>query len=47
MNNKTLLDMQHVDQQLPTLLDVTCYVSLHTLQLGSCCSKFETGQTFS
>ena len=38
-----------VSQQLPILLDVTCYVRLHTLLLlrvvGSCCAKFETGQT--
>ena len=32
-----------------TLLDVTCCVHLHTLLhvVGSCCAKFETGQTFS
>ena len=37
-----------VDQQLPTLLDVTCCVRLHTLLhvVGCCCAKFETGQTF-
>ena len=37
-----------VDQQLPTLLDVTCCVRLHTLLhvAGCCCAKFETGQTF-
>jgi len=37
-----------VGQQLPTLLDVTCCVRLHTLLhvLGCCCAKFETGQTF-
>ena len=36
-----------VDQQLPTLLDVTCCVRLHTLLriVGSCCAKFETGKT--
>ena len=36
-----------VGQQLPTLLDVTCCVRLHTLLLmrvvGSCCAKFEIG----
>ena len=38
-----------VDQQLPTLLDVTCCVRLKTLLyvVGSCCAKFETGKTFS
>ena len=38
-----------VCQQLPTLLDVTCFVCLCTLLhvVGSCCTKFETGQTFS
>ena len=37
------------DQQLSTLLDVTCCVRLHTLLhvVGCCCAKFETGQTFS
>ena len=37
-----------VGQQLPTLLDVTCCVRLHTLLhvVGCCCAKFETGQTF-
>ena len=37
-----------VDQQFPTLLDVTCCVRLHTLLhvVGCCCAKFETGQTF-
>ena len=37
-----------VDQQLPTLLDVTCCVRLHTLLhvVGCCCAKFETGGTF-
>ena len=37
-----------VDQQLPTLLDVTCCVRLHTLLhvVGCCCAKFETGRTF-
>ena len=37
-----------VDQQLPTLLDVTCCVRLHTLLhvVGCCCAKFETSQTF-
>ena len=36
------------DQQLPTLLDVTCCVRLHTLLhvVACCCTKFETGQTF-
>ena len=39
---------QLVGQQFPTLLDVTCYVRLHTLLhvVGCCCAKFETGQTF-
>ena len=38
-----------VGQQLPTLLDVTCCVRLHTLLrvVGSCGAKFETSQTFS
>ena len=38
----------NVDQQLPTLLDVTCCVRLHTLLhvVGSFCTKFETTQTF-
>ena len=37
-----------VDQQLSTLLDVTCCVRLHTLLhvVAYCCAKFETGQTF-
>ena len=38
-----------VDQQLPTLLDVTSCVRLHTLFLdvvARCCAKFETGKTF-
>ena len=36
-----------VGQQLPTLLDVTCCVRLHTLlHVVGCCAKFETGQTF-
>ena len=37
-----------VGQQLPTLLDVTCCVRLHTLLhvVACCCAKFETGQTF-
>ena len=42
-----------VGQQLPTLLDVTCCVRLHTrpccmlLDVVACyCAKFETGQTF-
>ena len=37
-----------VGQQLPTLLDVTCCVRLHTVLhvVGCCCAKFETGQTF-
>ena len=36
-------------KRLPTLLNVTCFVRLHTLLpvVGSCCTKFETGQTFS
>jgi len=40
---------QHVGQQFPTLLDVTCCVRLHTLlhAVASCCAKFETGETFS
>ena len=38
-----------VGHQLPTLLDVTCYVCLHTLLhvVGSCGAKFKTSQTFS
>ena len=37
-----------VGQQLPTLLDVTCWVRLLTLLhvVGSCGAKFETSQTF-
>ena len=37
-----------VDKQLPTLLDVTCCVRLHTLLhvVACCCGKFEAGQTF-
>ena len=37
-----------VGQQLPTLLDVTCCVRLHTLLhvVEYCCTKFETRQTF-
>ena len=37
-----------VGQQLPTLLDVTCCVRLHTLlHVVECrCAKFETSQTF-
>ena len=37
-----------VGQQLPTLLDVTCCVRLHTLLhvVACCCVKFETGQNF-
>ena len=37
-----------VDQQLPTLLDVTCCVRLYTLLhvVECCCANFETGQTF-
>ena len=37
-----------VAQQLPTLLDVTCCVLLHTLLyvVACCCGKFETSQTF-
>ena len=39
---------QHCGQQLPTLLDVTRCVRLHTLLhvVECCCAKFETGQTF-
>ena len=38
-----------VGQKLPILSDVTRSVRLHTLLrvVGSCCAKFETGQTFS
>ena len=38
-----------VGQQIPTMLDVTCCVFLHTLLrvVGSCRAKFDTGQTFS
>ena len=38
-----------VGQQLPSLLDVTCYVCLYILLhvVRCCCAKFETGQTFS
>ena len=41
-----------VGQQLPTLFDVARCIRLHTLFMllrvvGSCCAKFETGQTFS
>ena len=38
-----------VGQQLPTFLDSIYCVRLHTLlhDVGSCCVKFETGQTFS
>ena len=38
----------NVDQELPTLLDVTCCVRLHTLLhvVGSFCVKFETIQPF-
>ena len=36
-----------VGQQLPTLLDVTCCVRLHTLlHVVACCWEFETSQTF-
>ena len=36
-----------VGQQRPTLLDITCCVRLHTHPVvGSCRTKFETGQTF-
>ena len=38
-----------VDQQHPTLLDVTCCICLHTLLhvVACCCAfKFETGQIF-
>ena len=36
-------------QQPPTLLDVTCCTWLHILLhvVGSCCAKFDTGQTLS
>ena len=36
-------------QQLPTLLDVTSCTCLHPLLhvVGSCCAKFEPGQTLS
>ena len=38
-----------VGQQLPILSDVTCCICLHILLhiVGSCCTMFETGQTFS
>ena len=36
-----------VGHQLPTLLDVTCCVRLHTPSVACCCAKFETGQTLS
>ena len=38
----------NVDQQLPTLLDVTCFVRLHNLLrvVRSFGAKFETSQTF-
>ena len=38
-----------VGQQIPTMLDVTRCVSVHTLLrvVGSCRAKFDTGQTFS
>ena len=38
-----------VGHQLPTVLDVTCCVCLHTLLrvVGSCGAKFKTSQTFS
>ena len=38
-----------VEQQLPTLLDVTCCVRLHILLhvVGCCCTKFETVKLFS
>ena len=37
-----------VGQQLPTMLEVTCCVRLHTLLhvVGCCCAKFETGQAY-
>ena len=44
-----------VGQQLPTLSNVTCCVHWHTLLhvvamllcvVGSCCTKFETGQSY-
>ena len=47
-----ILRKRVVGQQLPTFLDVTCCVRLHTLLhilacCGSSCAKFETDQTFS
>ena len=38
----------HKKQNPCALLDVTCYVRLHSLLhvVGSCCAKFETSQTF-
>ena len=42
-------DFKQVIISSTTLLDVTCCVSLHTLLhvVVCCCTKFETGQTFS
>ena len=42
-------DFKQVIISSTTLLDVTCCVSLHTLLhvVACCCTKFETGQTFS
>ena len=42
-------DFKQVIISSTTLLDVTCCVSLHTLLnvFACCCTKFETGQTFS
>ena len=49
MNKAPCERTQQCCQQLPTLLDVTPCVLLHILLrvVGSCCAKFETGQTFS
>ena len=43
------MDATLLAKNIPTLLDVTYYVRLHTLLhfIGSYCAKFETGQTFS
>ena len=50
MNNKTLLDMQHCWPKTSNIIG--CYILrqfAHSVIafVGSCCSKFETGQTFS
>ena len=49
----SLLKLPIVGQQLPTLLDVTCCVSVCTpcckllrVVRRSCCAKFETGQSY-